>query len=80
MSAVIEAISPDKDMDGLTPASVGRLVLEQPCYLPCTPAGVLELLGVAASRPGRRAVVVGRSNLVGRPLLNLLSGDRATRR
>ncbi len=70
---VIEAISPDKDMDGLTPASVGRLVLEEPCYLPCTPAGVLELLrrsGVETR--GARAVVVGRSNLVGRPLMNLL--------
>lgn len=70
---VIEAIDPDKDMDGLTPANVGRLVLEQPCYLPCTPAGVLELLkrsGVETK--GARAVVLGRSNLVGRPLLNLL--------
>jgi methylenetetrahydrofolate dehydrogenase (NADP+) / methenyltetrahydrofolate cyclohydrolase len=70
---VIGAIDPDKDMDGLTPANVGRLVLEEPCYLPCTPAGVLELLkrnGVETR--GARAVVVGRSNLVGRPLLNLL--------
>ncbi len=69
----IEAIDPDKDMDGLTPANVGRLVLEEPCYLPCTPAGVLELLkrnGVETR--GARAVVVGRSNLVGRPLMNLL--------
>jgi methylenetetrahydrofolate dehydrogenase (NADP+) / methenyltetrahydrofolate cyclohydrolase len=70
---VIEHISPDKDMDGLTPANVGRLVLEEPCYLPCTPAGVLELIkrnGVETK--GARAVVVGRSNLVGRPLMNLL--------
>jgi methylenetetrahydrofolate dehydrogenase (NADP+) / methenyltetrahydrofolate cyclohydrolase len=70
---VIEVISPDKDMDGLTPANVGRLVLEEPCYLPCTPAGVIELLrrsGVETK--GARAVVVGRSNLVGRPLMNLL--------
>jgi methylenetetrahydrofolate dehydrogenase (NADP+) / methenyltetrahydrofolate cyclohydrolase len=70
---VIALISPDKDMDGLTPANVGRLVLEEPCYLPCTPAGVLELLkrhGVETK--GARAVIVGRSNLVGRPLMNLL--------
>jgi methylenetetrahydrofolate dehydrogenase (NADP+)/methenyltetrahydrofolate cyclohydrolase len=70
---VIAAIDPDKDMDGLTPTNVGRLVLEEPCYLPCTPAGVIELLkrsGVATR--GARAVVVGRSNLVGRPLMNLL--------
>ena len=69
---VIAAIDPDKDMDGLTPTNVGR-VLEVPCYLPCTPAGVIELLkrnGVETS--GARAVVVGRSNLVGRPLMNLL--------
>jgi methylenetetrahydrofolate dehydrogenase (NADP+) / methenyltetrahydrofolate cyclohydrolase len=70
---VIEAINPDKDMDGLTPANVGRLVLEEPCFIPCTPAGVLELLkrnGVETR--GANAVVVGRSNLVGRPLMNLL--------
>jgi methylenetetrahydrofolate dehydrogenase (NADP+) / methenyltetrahydrofolate cyclohydrolase len=70
---VIEAIDPDKDMDGLTPANVGRLVLEEPSFLPCTPAGVLELLkrsGVETK--GSRAVIVGRSNLVGRPLLNLM--------
>lgn len=70
---VIATIDPDKDMDGLTPANVGRLVLEEPCYLPCTPAGVIELIqrhGVETR--GARAVVVGRSNLVGRPLMNLL--------
>ncbi|MGA2547321.1 MAG: bifunctional methylenetetrahydrofolate dehydrogenase/methenyltetrahydrofolate cyclohydrolase FolD [Rectinemataceae bacterium] len=71
---VIEAISPEKDMDGLTPANVGRLVLGESCYLPCTPAGVVELLkrsGVETR--GARAVVVGRSKLVGRPLMNLLA-------
>ena len=69
----IAEISPDKDMDGLTPTNVGRLVLEESCYLPCTPAGVVELLkrsGVETR--GARAVIVGRSNLVGRPLMNLL--------
>jgi methylenetetrahydrofolate dehydrogenase (NADP+) / methenyltetrahydrofolate cyclohydrolase len=71
---VIGAIDPEKDMDGLTPANVGRLVLEEPCYLPCTPAGVIELLkrnGIETR--GARAVVVGRSKLVGRPLMNLLA-------
>jgi methylenetetrahydrofolate dehydrogenase (NADP+)/methenyltetrahydrofolate cyclohydrolase len=70
----IEAISPEKDMDGLTSANVGRLVLERPCYLPCTPAGVIELLkrsGVETR--GASAVVVGRSKLVGRPLMNLFA-------
>jgi methylenetetrahydrofolate dehydrogenase (NADP+)/methenyltetrahydrofolate cyclohydrolase len=71
---IIDAIDPDKDVDGLTPINVGRLILEEPCYLPCTPAGVLELLqrhGVETR--GANAVVVGRSNLVGRPLTNLLA-------
>jgi methylenetetrahydrofolate dehydrogenase (NADP+)/methenyltetrahydrofolate cyclohydrolase len=70
---VIDAIDPDKDMDGLTAANVGRLVLGEPGFVPCTPAGVLELLarsGVATQ--GASAVVVGRSNLVGKPLANLL--------
>jgi methylenetetrahydrofolate dehydrogenase (NADP+) / methenyltetrahydrofolate cyclohydrolase len=70
---VINAIDPDKDMDGLTAANMGRLVLEEPGYLPCTPAGVLELLRRSGvDTKGARAVVVGRSNLVGRPLANLL--------
>ncbi len=71
--AIIAAIDPGKDMDGLTPENVGRLVLEEPGYLPCTPAGVIELLkrsGVETK--GARAVVVGRSSLVGRPLANLM--------
>jgi methylenetetrahydrofolate dehydrogenase (NADP+)/methenyltetrahydrofolate cyclohydrolase len=71
---IVDAIDPDKDMDGLTPVNVGRLILEEPCFLPCTPAGVLELLkrhGIETR--GARAVVVGRSNLVGRPLVNLLA-------
>jgi methylenetetrahydrofolate dehydrogenase (NADP+) / methenyltetrahydrofolate cyclohydrolase len=70
---VIGTIDPDKDMDGLTPTNVGRLVLEEPCYTPCTPAGVIELLkrhGVETK--GANVVIVGRSSLVGRPLLNLL--------
>jgi len=70
---IIAAIDPGKDMDGLTPENVGRLVLEEPGYLPCTPAGVIELLkrsGVETR--GARAVVVGRSSLVGRPLANLM--------
>jgi methylenetetrahydrofolate dehydrogenase (NADP+)/methenyltetrahydrofolate cyclohydrolase len=71
---VINTIDPDKDMDGLTVANAGRLLLDEPGYLPCTPAGVLELLkrhGVKTQ--GASAVVVGRSNLVGKPLANLLA-------
>ncbi|MEN6364733.1 MAG: bifunctional methylenetetrahydrofolate dehydrogenase/methenyltetrahydrofolate cyclohydrolase FolD [Rectinema sp.] len=71
--AVIATIAPEKDVDGFTPVNVGRMVLDEPCYLPCTPAGVIELIrrsGVPTN--GARAVVVGRSNIVGKPLINLL--------
>ena len=72
-------IDPDKDVDGLTPMSVGRLVRGTPGLRPCTPAGVIELLdrsGVALE--GAEAVVVGRSDLVGKPLLHLLLARNAT--
>ncbi|MCX7026218.1 MAG: bifunctional methylenetetrahydrofolate dehydrogenase/methenyltetrahydrofolate cyclohydrolase FolD [Spirochaetes bacterium] len=71
--AVIGTIAPEKDVDGFTPINVGRMVLDEPCFLPCTPAGVIELIkrsGVPTD--GARAVVVGRSNIVGKPLMNLL--------
>ncbi len=71
---VIAAIDPAKDVDGLTPINIGRMSLDEPCFLPCTPAGVIELLrrsGVQTK--GANAVVVGRSNLVGRPLVNILT-------
>ncbi len=72
--AVIAAIAPEKDVDGFTPANVGRMILGQPCFLPCTPHGVLRLLERAGARTrGAHAVVVGRSAIVGRPLANLLS-------
>ncbi|HOX49718.1 MAG TPA: bifunctional methylenetetrahydrofolate dehydrogenase/methenyltetrahydrofolate cyclohydrolase FolD [Spirochaetales bacterium] len=70
---VIAAIAPEKDVDGFTPVNVGRMVLDEPCYLPCTPAGVIELIKRSGVRTdGARAVVVGRSNIVGKPLMNLL--------
>jgi methylenetetrahydrofolate dehydrogenase (NADP+)/methenyltetrahydrofolate cyclohydrolase len=70
---IIAAIDPDKDMDGLTPENMGRLVLEEPGYLPCTPAGVIELLKrTGVETRGARVVIVGRSSLVGRPLVNLM--------
>lgn len=69
----LERISPAKDVDGFHPESMGRLVQGLPGFLPCTPAGVLELLKrYDLKTRGRRAVVVGRSNIVGRPLANLL--------
>jgi methylenetetrahydrofolate dehydrogenase (NADP+)/methenyltetrahydrofolate cyclohydrolase len=71
---VIAAIAPEKDVDGFTPINVGRMVLDEPCYLPCTPAGVIELIKRSGVRTqGARAVVVGRSNIVGKPLMNLFA-------
>jgi methylenetetrahydrofolate dehydrogenase (NADP+)/methenyltetrahydrofolate cyclohydrolase len=78
--AVIGALSPAKDVDGLTPTSAGLLARGDPAGLvPCTPSGVMELLRHAGVDPeGREAVIVGRSNLVGRPLYSLLLGANAT--
>jgi methylenetetrahydrofolate dehydrogenase (NADP+) / methenyltetrahydrofolate cyclohydrolase len=71
--AVIEAIAPDKDVDGFHPISVGRLMTGLPGLRPCTPAGVVELLRRSDVQvSGAHAVVVGRSNNVGKPLANLL--------
>ena len=70
---VIDAISPEKDVDGFTPENIGRMIIGRECFLPCTPHGIVQLLvdaGIETS--GRHAVVVGRSNIVGRPLANLL--------
>lgn len=71
--AVIDAIAPEKDVDGFTPVNVGRMLIGRDCYLPCTPHGVIQLLlhsGVDTS--GRHAVVIGRSNIVGKPVAQLL--------
>ena len=70
---IIEAVSPAKDVDGFHPVNLGRLVIGLDCFRPCTPAGVQELLvrsGVELS--GKRVVIVGRSNIVGKPLANIL--------
>jgi methylenetetrahydrofolate dehydrogenase (NADP+)/methenyltetrahydrofolate cyclohydrolase len=71
---VIEAIDPDKDVDGFHPVNVGRMLLGLPAFIPCTPHGVLHMLQRGGFPPaGKHVVVVGRSNIVGRPLANLLS-------
>ncbi len=71
---VLNAIDPDKDVDGFHPVNVGRMMLGLPAYLPCTPHGILHLLARSGYPVrGRHVVVVGRSNIVGRPLANLLS-------
>lgn len=71
--AVIEAISPEKDVDGFTPENVGRMMIGRDCFLPCTPHGIIKLLlraGIETS--GKHAVVIGRSNIVGKPVAHLL--------
>ena len=76
---LLSAIDPSKDVDGLSPQSAGRLAVGLPSLLPCTPHGVIQLLrrsGVGLE--GREAVVVGRSNLVGKPLALLLLRENAT--
>ena len=78
---VIAAMDPDKDVDGFHPVNAGRLVLGLPTFVPCTPAGIVEMLRRAGiGLRGAEAVVVGRSRIVGRPLSILLSrkGSDAT--
>ena len=72
--AVISAIRPEKDVDGFHPMSVGKMLLGLPTFLPCTPHGILHILkrsGIPTK--GKHVAIVGRSNIVGRPLANLLS-------
>ncbi len=71
--AIIGAIDPSKDADGVTPVNLGRLMRGEPCPWPATPAGVVELLHRSGHPPaGKHAVVCGRSNIVGKPLANIL--------
>jgi methylenetetrahydrofolate dehydrogenase (NADP+)/methenyltetrahydrofolate cyclohydrolase len=75
----IGAISAEKDVDGLTPANLGRLLAGEPTLVPCTPAGCVEILDhYGAELKGAEAVVVGRSRLVGKPLAQLLLARHAT--
>jgi len=78
-TAIIEAMDPSKDVDGFHPVNAGRLAMGRPVFVPCTPAGILELLddrGVAIR--GTNACVVGRSQIVGRPMAQLLLQRDAT--
>jgi len=79
VAAVVAAIDPARDVDGFTPVNAGRLLLGQPGLRPCTPAGVLRMLDHAGIElAGRRAVVVGRSNIVGKPVALMLLERNAT--
>lgn len=70
---VTEAVSPDKDVDGFHPVNVGRMSIGLPCFLPATPAGIVELLRrYNVPTRGKHCVVIGRSNIVGKPMAALL--------
>jgi methylenetetrahydrofolate dehydrogenase (NADP+)/methenyltetrahydrofolate cyclohydrolase len=72
--AVIDAISPDKDVDGFTPVNVGRMMIGERCFLPCTPHGIIKLIEFSdMDISGKHAVVIGRSNIVGKPVAALLA-------
>jgi len=76
---VINAIDPRKDVDGFHPINVGKMIIGEPCFLPCTPYGILVILEkIGCQVEGAEAVVVGRSNIVGKPIANLLMQKRKT--
>lgn len=78
-SKVLEAISPHKDVDGFHPYNVGRLVTGKPLFQPCTPYGVMKMLEVAGvDLSGKEVVVVGRSNIVGKPVALMCLAKHAT--
>lgn len=77
---VIYAIAPDKDVDGFHPYNIGRMMMGKPTFLPCTPKGIMEVLKRVSltDLSGKRAVVIGRSNIVGKPIAQLLLAANAT--
>ncbi|HEY5648295.1 MAG TPA: bifunctional methylenetetrahydrofolate dehydrogenase/methenyltetrahydrofolate cyclohydrolase FolD [Nitrospiria bacterium] len=76
---ILYAISPDKDVDGLHPFNIGHLTMGDPIFVPCTPSGVMVMLDYhKIPIEGKKAVIVGRSNLVGRPVALLLMHRHAT--
>lgn len=78
-SRITDAISPEKDVDGFSPVSLGRLLSGKDSFLPCTPAGIIELLKSAdAPIAGSHCVIIGRSNIVGKPSALLMLRENAT--
>ena len=72
--AVIDAIVPEKDVDGFTPINVGKMMIGDECFLPCTPHGIIKLIEFSGMDiRGKHAVVIGRSNIVGKPVAALLA-------
>ena len=77
--AAFEAIPPEKDVDGVTSATLGRVILGLPAYVPCTPAGIMRLLRYYnVELDGAHAVVIGRSPILGRPMASMLINAHAT--
>ena len=71
---VIDAIAPEKDVDGFTPVNVGKMLIGERCFLPCTPHGIIKLIELSGMDiKGKHAVVIGRSNIGGKPVAVLLS-------
>ncbi len=77
-SALLDILNPAKDVDGLTPYNLGLLMSGRPAFIPCTPLGCMDLISQTISPAGKRAVVLGRSILVGRPMALLLEAANAT--
>lgn len=77
---ILRAIDPDKDVDGFHPVNVGRMMIGEPAPLPCTPKGIMRMLDAIGytDLSGKRAVVIGRSNIVGKPAAQLLLARNAT--
>ncbi len=76
---ILNRIDPKKDVDGFHPVNVGKLVIGTPDLVPCTPAGCIEMLDLAKIEiDGKNAVIIGRSNIVGKPLFHLLLARHAT--
>lgn len=74
---IIQRISPDKDVDGFHPVNVGKMVIGQDAFLPCTPFGIVKMLEYAGIETrGKHTVVIGRSNIVGKPIANLMLQKR----
>jgi methylenetetrahydrofolate dehydrogenase (NADP+)/methenyltetrahydrofolate cyclohydrolase len=77
--AILQAVSPEKDVDGFHPVNVGRLAGGDPVFIPCTPKGVIHMIdSTGQAIAGKRAVVIGRSNIVGKPVAMLLLHRHAT--
>ncbi len=77
--AVLERVSPRKDVDGFHPVNVGKLMIGQDTFYPCTPHGIMKMLEhEAVEIEGKRAVIIGRSNIVGKPLALMLLRQHAT--